>query len=81
MRELILNKCNLPLETLQLAQMRADLVSIGEKERILRERSADREAFRYLLDAHRLIPSARLLGEQMLNISPQDTDKDGRLAT
>ncbi|GMO21828.1 hypothetical protein TM239_64260 [Bradyrhizobium sp. TM239] len=37
----------------QLAQMRAELIGIGEKERILRERSADREAYRYLLDAHR----------------------------
>ncbi|WP_375160777.1 hypothetical protein [Bradyrhizobium sp. RDT46] len=31
-----------------LAQMRAELASIGEKERILKERSADREAYRYL---------------------------------
>ncbi|WP_247972508.1 hypothetical protein [Bradyrhizobium sp. 195] len=41
----------------QLTQMRAELVDIGEKERILRERSADREAYRYLLDAHRLSAS------------------------
>jgi hypothetical protein len=80
MWELILNECNLTSETLQLAQMRAELVSIGEKERILRERSADREAYRYLLDAHRLIARASLLGEQGLNISPQGGGKDGQLA-
>ena len=80
MRELIFNECNLASETLQLAQMRAELVCIGEKERILRERSADREAFRYLLDAHRLIARARLLGEQVLNVSPREADKDGQLA-
>ena len=80
MRELILNECNLTSETLQLAQMRAELVCIGEKERILRERSADREAYRYLLDAHRSIARARLLGEQVPNISPQDGGKDGQLA-
>ncbi|SFO58202.1 hypothetical protein SAMN05216330_103733 [Bradyrhizobium sp. Ghvi] len=80
MREFILNEYNLTLEALELAQMRAELVCIGEKERILRERSADLEAFRYLLDAHRVIASARLVGEQMLSISPQKPDKDGQLA-
>ncbi|MDF0517952.1 hypothetical protein P0R31_11990 [Bradyrhizobium yuanmingense] len=80
MWELILNEYNLTSATLQVAQMRAELVSIGEKERILRERSADREAYRYLLDAHRLSASASLLGEQGLSISPQDGGKDGQLA-
>jgi hypothetical protein len=80
MWELILSEYNLTSEPLQLAQMRAELVSIGEKERILRERSADREAYRYLLDAHRLIARASLPGEQGLNISPQDGGKDGQLA-
>lgn len=80
MWELILNEYNLTSETLRLAQMRAELVSIGEKERILRERSADREAYRYLLDAHRSIARASLLAEQGLNISPQDGGKDGQLA-
>ncbi|MBR0960108.1 hypothetical protein [Bradyrhizobium japonicum] len=80
MWELIHSKYNFTSETLQLAQMRAELVSIGEKERILRERSADREAYRYLLDAHRLIMRASLLGEQVLNISPQEGGKDGQLA-
>ncbi|MBH5398240.1 hypothetical protein HZZ13_10610 [Bradyrhizobium sp. CNPSo 4010] len=79
MWELILNEYNLTSETLQLAQMRAELVSIGEKERILRQRSADREAYRYLLDAHRLAARTSLL-EQGLNISPQDGGKDGQLA-
>ena len=80
MRELIFNECNLASETLQLAQMRAELVCIGEKERILRERSADREAYRYLLDAHRLIARASHLPEQVLNISPPGGDKNGQLA-
>ncbi|UWU90007.1 hypothetical protein [Bradyrhizobium sp. CB1015] len=80
MWELILSEHNLTSETLQLAEMRAELVSIGEKERILRERSADREAYRYLLDAHRSIARASLLGKQGLSVSPQDGDKDGQLA-
>ncbi|MDA9503226.1 hypothetical protein [Bradyrhizobium sp. CCBAU 11357] len=80
MWELILNEYNLTSETLQLAQMREELVNIGEKERILRERSADREAYRYLLDAHRLTARASLPGEQGLNISPRDGGKDGQLA-
>lgn len=38
----------------QLAQMRQQLIWINEKARILRERSEYRDAYRYLLDAHRL---------------------------
>ncbi|QQO23333.1 hypothetical protein JJB98_27040 [Bradyrhizobium diazoefficiens] len=80
MWELILSTYNLTSDTPQLAQMRAQLVSIREKERILRERTADREAYRYLLDAHRLIARGGLLGEPVLNISPQRGSKDGQLA-
>lgn len=80
MWELILSKYNLTSDAPQLAQMRAELVSIDEMERILRERSAHREAYRYLLDAHRLIASASHLGEQVLNISAQRGGKDGQLA-
>lgn len=50
----------------QWAEMREELMRIGEKERILRERSADREAYRYLLDAHRLVARANVLGESVL---------------
>ncbi|MGC0393430.1 hypothetical protein [Bradyrhizobium sp. USDA 241] len=53
MWELNHNNC-LASDAPLLAQMRAELADIGEKERILKERSADREAYRYLLDAHRL---------------------------
>ncbi|MFB6420705.1 MULTISPECIES: hypothetical protein [Bradyrhizobium] len=59
MWDLTLGEYDLAPDTPHLAQMRAELVGIGEKERILRERSADRETYRYLLDAHRL--SAREL--------------------
>lgn len=64
----------------QLAQMRDELISIGEKERLLRERSADREAYRYLLDAHRLIARASFRGEQVLNISPPGAVEGSQLA-
>ncbi|MCK1741547.1 hypothetical protein IVA80_11860 [Bradyrhizobium sp. 139] len=64
----------------QLAQMRAELVSIGEKERVLRERSADREVYRYLLDAHRLIARASFLEEKVLNISPPRAGEGSQLA-
>lgn len=80
MWELSLNEFNLTSNEPHLAQMRSELASIGEKERILRERSADREAYRYLLDAHRLIARASHLPEQVLNISPPEGDKNGQLA-
>jgi hypothetical protein len=64
----------------QLAQMRQKLISIGEKERILRERSADLEAHRYLLDAHRMLAQESLLGDQILNISPPETGGSNQLA-
>lgn len=63
-----------------LAQMRAELASIGEKERILKERSADREAHRYLLDAHRLTARECFLGELLLSVAPQGGGEDGQLA-
>lgn len=54
----------------QLAQMLEELASISEKERVLRGRSADREAYRYLLDAHRLTVRANSFGDQALDVSP-----------
>ncbi|MBR0718463.1 hypothetical protein [Bradyrhizobium liaoningense] len=80
MWELIHNKRNSASAAQQLAKMREELVSIGEKERVLRERSADREAYRYLLDAHRLVARAGVLGEQVLNISPPGTGEGNQLA-
>ena len=64
----------------QLAQTRQELLSIGEKERILRERNADREAHRYLLDARRLLAQESFLGDQILNISPPETGGNNQLA-
>ena len=80
MWELIHNKRNSASAAQRLAKMREELVSIGEKERVLRERSADREAYRYLLDAHRLIARASVLGEQVLNISSPGTGEGNQLA-
>ncbi|WP_158670067.1 hypothetical protein [Bradyrhizobium guangdongense] len=64
----------------QLAQMRAELASILEKERVLRERSADREIYRYLLEARRLVARPSFLGEQVLNISPTVAGEGSQLA-
>ncbi|RZN12776.1 hypothetical protein CWO91_02515 [Bradyrhizobium genosp. SA-3] len=64
----------------QLAQMREELASIGEKERVLRERSADREVYRYLLEAHRLIARTSFLEQQVLNISPPAAGEGSQLA-
>lgn len=63
----------------QLAKMREELVSIGEKERVLRERSASRELYRYLLDAHRLAawPNAH---EEVLEIPPTGRGESNQLA-
>lgn len=54
----------------QLAQMREELAIISEKERVLRGRSADREAYRYVLNAHRLTARESYLGDQALDVSP-----------
>ena len=64
----------------QLAEMREKLASISERERVLRERNADREVYRYLLDSHRLSAPASFLGEQVLNISPSRVNEGGQLA-
>lgn len=79
MWELIHKKHNSTSPAQQLAQMREELASIGEKERILRERSADREAYRYLLDAHRSIVQGSFLGEPLLN-TPPGTGEGSQLA-
>lgn len=64
----------------QLAQMREKLASISEKERVLRERSADREIYRYLLDLHRLTARWSFRGEQVLNIPPSGASEGNQLA-
>ncbi|UPK32373.1 hypothetical protein IVB18_29330 [Bradyrhizobium sp. 186] len=64
----------------QLAQVRLKLLSIGERERILRERSADREAHRYLLNAHRLLARRSFVEDQILNIAPSETREGDQLA-
>ncbi|GLR97765.1 MULTISPECIES: hypothetical protein [Bradyrhizobium] len=63
----------------QLAKMREELATIGEKERVLRERSASREVYRYLLDAHRVAawPNA---DDGMLNIAPIGKGESNQLA-
>ena len=80
MLDSILSKYNVISDEQQLVQLRAELMSIGEKERILRERSADREAYRYLLDAHRSIENASLFRDQGSNMFPQGMSKEGQLA-
>ncbi|MDE5442492.1 hypothetical protein GWG65_13735 [Bradyrhizobium sp. CSA207] len=80
MRESVQKKHNSTSAAQQLAQMREELASIGEKERVLRERSADREVYRYLLDSHRLTARASFLGEQVLNISPSGVSGGSQLA-
>lgn len=64
----------------QLAQMREKLASTNEKERVLRERSADREVYRYLLDSHRLTAPVNVPGEQVLNIAPSEAREGTQLA-
>ncbi|TYO60964.1 hypothetical protein FXV83_40915 [Bradyrhizobium hipponense] len=80
MRESVQKKHNSTSAAQQLAQMREELASIGEKERVLSERSADREVYRYLLDSHRLTAPASFLGEQVLNISPSGVSEGSQLA-
>lgn len=63
----------------QLAKMREELVSIVEKERVLRERSASREVYRYLLDAHRVAAWANA-HEELLDIPPIEEGEGNQLA-
>jgi hypothetical protein len=63
----------------QLAEMHQKLIGIGEKERILRERSADREAYRYLLDAHRLFAYGRPVRDHILSMSPPETGESNHM--
>lgn len=80
MRESVQKKHNSTSAAQQLAQMREKLASISERECILRERSADREVYRYLLDSHRLSAPASFRGEHVLNISPSGMNEGGQLA-
>lgn len=64
----------------QLAQVHQRLLSMGERERILRERSADREAHRYLLDAHRLLAQESFPGDRTSNIFRLGTGDGSQLA-
>lgn len=63
----------------QLAKMREKLIVIGERERILRERSASREVYRYLLDAHRLAAWPSPIEEE-LDIPPTGRGESNQLA-
>ncbi|MDA9503439.1 hypothetical protein XI09_00980 [Bradyrhizobium sp. CCBAU 11386] len=80
MWELIHTKHNSISAGQELAQMREELINIGEKERILKERNADREAYRYLLDAHRLFAREGFSDEELLNICPPGADEGSQLA-
>lgn len=64
----------------QLTQVHQRLLSMGERERILRERSADREAHRYLLDAHRLLAQESFPGDRTSNIFRPGMSDGGQLA-
>lgn len=61
----------------QLAQMRRRLVRITEKEQILRERDANREASRYLLDARHVHAEEFLPESQTSNIARRSTGGGG----
>lgn len=64
---------------LQLAKMREELVIIGEKERVLTERSASREVYRYLLEAHRVAAGPKS-DEDVLDIPPIGKPEGNQLA-
>lgn len=64
----------------QLAQMRRRLVRITEKEQLLRERDANREANRYLLDARRTRTEEFLPESHTSNIAGRSTGGDNQLA-
>ncbi|UPJ60681.1 hypothetical protein [Bradyrhizobium sp. 192] len=61
-----------------LAKMREQLINIGEMERVLRERSASLEVYRYLLDAHRL--GWPRVPDDMLDFPAFGRDESNRLA-
>ncbi|KRQ12627.1 hypothetical protein [Bradyrhizobium manausense] len=62
-----------------MAEMQRKLRSIGEMERVLTERSAGREAYRYLLDAHRILSreafeATRLVDLHQLTNAPSQSN-------
>ncbi|MBR0740722.1 hypothetical protein JQ581_27690 [Bradyrhizobium liaoningense] len=79
MSQSIFKKRNSSATAQQLAKMREELVIIGEKERVLRERSASREVYRYLLDAHR-VAAWQNADEDVLNIPPIGKGEGNHLA-
>ena len=52
----------------RMAEAHRKLLNIGEMERILTERSARREAYRYLLDAHKILSRETFAGNQMVDL-------------
>jgi hypothetical protein len=50
----------------RMAEAHRKLLSIGEMERILTERNARREAYRYLLDAHKILSRETFAENQMV---------------
>ena len=82
MREIIHNKkCASFSATQQLIEVHRRLIDIYEKERILGERSAGREAHRYLLNARRLLaPKSALTTTPILDIPPHIEGQNDQLA-
>ncbi|MGV7215096.1 hypothetical protein [Bradyrhizobium sp. UFLA05-112] len=52
----------------QIAEMRRKLLNLREIERILNERNASREAYRYLLDAHKVFARETFPASQVADL-------------
>ncbi len=60
MREFVHNERASSSVEQQITEMRRQLLSIGEMERVLTERNAGRELYRYLLEAHKSLAREKL---------------------
>lgn len=63
-----------------MAEMQRKLRSIGEMERVLTERSARREAYRYLLDAHRILSREAFEETQLVDLHRLSTLRVNQMA-
>jgi len=63
-----------------MAEMQRKLRSISEMERVLNERSARREACRYLLDAHRILSRDAFEETQLVDLHQLTTLRVSQMA-
>ena len=76
-----IQKARLPVSAaLQIVEVQRKLASFSEMERILRERSASREASGYLLETRRLLARVNSLEGHTLDIALHQSEQSSHMA-